>query len=129
MGEAPVTSGTAHISTTMFSSGSRQLQAIFVPDPLSPYGFGLTSIATQTVNTVASALFTPFAPTLFVLGGVKRIPVAKGDFDGDGKMDIAASRSGAHISLFISATGRRRQPRIGSPFQQELRRWRSLPRT
>jgi uncharacterized repeat protein (TIGR01451 family) len=119
LGEAPVSSGTAHINTIMLSSGSRQLAAIFVPDPLTPYSVGFAPIVMQTVNPVASGSLAPFAASPLVLGGSKvGYLVANGDFNGDGKMDIAAMDSGSHsVTIYLGNGSGGFTPSIGSPFQ------------
>jgi uncharacterized repeat protein (TIGR01451 family) len=120
LGAVPVSSGTAHLTTIMLNSGSRQLEALFTPGSVSPYNFSFTATPTlQTVNAVASGPLTPFPSSPLILGGSKSgYLVATGDFNGDGKMDIAAMDSGSHtVTIYLGNGSGGFTPSIGGPFQ------------
>jgi uncharacterized repeat protein (TIGR01451 family) len=118
LGAVPVSAGTAHINTIALAPGVRQLEAVFVPDPSSPYNFSFTPPTSQTVNAVPAATLTPMASSPLVLGGSHvGYLVANADFNGDGKMDIAVLDPGSHaVTVYLGNGSGGFTPSIGGPF-------------
>jgi hypothetical protein len=98
LGSSPLASGTAARATTLLPSGTRFLHASYSGD--STYAFSTSPILTQTVNTVPTSGFSPgidFATRSPVP------PIAVGDFNGDGAVDIAvASGAENQVQVFLA---------------------------
>ena len=120
LGTAAVSAGAAHLNTIMLGAGPRLLAAVFVPDPTTPYSLSVTpALSSQTVNTAPAASLTPMASSPLVLGGSHvGYLVANGDFNGDGKMDIAAVDSGSHtVTIYLGNGSGGFTASAGGPFQ------------
>jgi hypothetical protein len=83
LGSKPLSSGTASISTILLPAGNRRLTAYYSGD--STY-LAASATVTQTVKTTAAV---GFRGSLVSLGSVDPNGVAVGDFNGDGKPDLA----------------------------------------
>ena len=95
LGVSAVTGGKASLTTDMLASGKRLLRAYYSGD--GTYSPGFSPALVQTVNTLPAYGFqTPvnYATGSFVTS------TAVGDFNGDGKADIAVSDS-SHVYLFL----------------------------
>ncbi len=90
LGTSPVTGNQAVFTTALLNAGAHALHASYNPDLTSPYGRA-SAIASLTVNALAANGFTAGNPLPsnrnFPLAG----PVVIGDFNGDGKPDLAGS--------------------------------------
>ncbi len=116
-GTAPVSSGTAHLNTLLMTPGTRLLGAVFVPD--QPYTYSYSPFVMHTVNAIPSASLTPFASSPLVLGGSRvGYLVATGDFNSDGKMDIAVVDSQSHtVTIYLGNGIGGFTASSGGPFQ------------
>jgi hypothetical protein len=89
--KAPV-SGTASISTILLPAGSRKLRAYYSGD--ANYAPSVSSVYAQTVNAAAPLGFA-LCTTLAGLSGAVLDGALVGDFNGDGKADLAIGRANA----------------------------------
>jgi len=80
LGSSPVSSGSARLTTTLLPSGVRPLRA--------RYQASQSNVVQQTVNAQASYAFKP--ASYFSIGNIART-IAQGDFNRDGKPDLAVA--------------------------------------
>ena len=84
LGTRPLSSGTASLSTILLPTGSRKLSAYYSGD--ANYVSG-TATFTQIVKSVPAVGFS--AEGVLSLGSLNPTGIAVGDFNGDGKADLA----------------------------------------
>ena len=89
--------GQATFTTSLLPSGSGSLYAYYSGD--LNYAASTSAIVTQTVNAAAAA---GFAALRYYPGGVNGDTFAAGDFNGDGKADLAIADTASNsISVFL----------------------------
>jgi hypothetical protein len=97
LGDGAVSGSQALLTTHLLATGTRSLRAHYSGD--SSYAPADATILPQTVNSVVAASFSP-AVTYPV--GIAAGAVVTGDFDSDGKLDLAVcSYFGSAIDIFI----------------------------
>jgi hypothetical protein len=93
----PVIGGQATLSTNLLPSGNQSLKAYFGLS--ANYGASISSALTQAVNALPA---NGFQPAVFYPSSTDPLSVAVGDFNGDGKPDLAvANFEGNNVSVFI----------------------------
>src|SRR4051812_33624249 len=92
LGTGTLTVGKATLTTTLLPAGTRSLKAIYSGD--ANYTLSTSSPVFQTVKTVPS---TAFGYPVVTPAGI--IPSVVGDFDGDGKNDLAGLTLGDSTAL------------------------------
>ncbi len=97
LGIATASSGVASFSTPALSAGSHKLTAYYRDQPNAT--IGTSSAVTQTVKASAGGAFTALSPF-----GANLSPVAAamGDFNGDGKVDVALALTGGNVAVLLS---------------------------
>jgi hypothetical protein len=101
LGTAPISSfmvhpaGVASLSTILLSAGTHQLTAYY-RDEVNAVA-GTSNVVTQTVNAVAGGAFTAQTPMAIAPAG----SVVTGDFNHDGKVDLAFVQSFADIGSSV----------------------------
>ena len=96
LGVSSISGGQAMFTTRLLGTGARSLHAHYSGD--TTYAPSDSAIVTQTVNSVAAASFSPAVNYPISLGAGS---VASGDFNRDGKTDLAVCSSTVGDSLTI----------------------------
>ena len=95
----PMSGGVSVLETSLLNSGAHSLQARYSGDVT--YAAISSAVLTQTVNPVAAQGFAA-GPSYSVIKGATSI--AEGDFNGDGRPDIAVG-SATGVSVLIAGGG------------------------
>jgi hypothetical protein len=99
LGSKPLSSGTASISTILLPAGSRKLTAYYSGDAANLAG---TAGITQTVKSVAEV---GFRSSVVSVAPASLTNLAVGDFNGDGKADLAMpgslTGSGSVVTILL----------------------------
>ena len=103
LGSATIASGTAQLSVRSLGAGGHSLRAVYSGNAV--YGNPITSeeVATSlnVAFTVNASAGNGFAKTFIPSGGNNAMALAIGDFNGDGKADLAlANRVSNSVTLF-----------------------------
>ena len=103
LGSAPLNaSGIAQFSTTLLASGTRSLRAIY-SGVSGAWKSSQSGVVSQVVNQpAASAGFSQMAS---YITGIYPYSVAAGDFNGDGKPDLAVANLGGQSVSVLPGTG------------------------
>ena len=103
LGTKPLSSGSATFSTVLLPAGARKLTAYYSGD--SNFLSARSAPFVQTVRSIPGAGFGPGAP--ISLGSALPASVAVGDFNGDGKVDVAlpGGQSGPSIVTVMLGKG------------------------
>ena len=113
LGTSPVSAETAVLTTTALPSGSRSLRAYYSGD--SNFFAATSPTITQTVTVLPSGVFKGSA--LSTGAGSQPYGVAAGDFNRDGRQDLAVVHSGSNaVSIWLSNGGGGFTQSAGSPF-------------
>ena len=103
LGSSPVVNQSAILSTAAIPAGTQSIYASFSGD--ADYGPSSSNTVTQVVNAVPATGFQ--APAAYATGK-SPFAIASGDFNGDGKVDLAIANSGDNtVSILLgTAMGR-----------------------
>ncbi len=97
LGIAPVSSGIAHLVTNALPAGLQKLTARY--DGNVSYGASTSGVFSETVKPVLSGSLVPLAN---LIAGSNPTSVVYGDFNGDGKADIAvANQFSASVNIYL----------------------------
>ena len=99
LGTVPMAGGSATLNTSLLSSGSHSLHAFYMGD--GTYQATSSAALAQAVNPVATQGFQAGAGNPIAGGATS---VATGDFNGDGRPDIAAVTSSG-INILLGGSG------------------------
>ena len=102
LGSKPLSSATASIFTTLLPAGARKLTAFYSGD--ANFVSATSNLITQTVKTLAGAGF--LAGTPLSVAPAAPTSVVVGDFNGDGKADIAVPGGRTGPSTVTVALGK-----------------------
>jgi hypothetical protein len=97
LGTAALTGGQATFSTIFLPSGHRSLDAYYGGD--ANYAASTSVKVAQTVNAVPGGGFQ--AAVDYGTGAAYQSSVAVGDFNGDGKADLAVDSGGGNVSVLL----------------------------
>jgi hypothetical protein len=99
LGVATLSGGTASRSTILLPTGARSLWAYYAGD--TTYNVSTSATLPQVVNAYASINFNAAALSPFSTGQFPQAQ-AVGDFNGDGRMDVAVANYGSeNITLYL----------------------------
>jgi len=102
LGIGKVSGGRATLSTTLLPSGNRLLKAYYRGD--ASFAAGASPVLAQTVVALPQSGFKPAVniniPALFSVGSSPQ-SVAIGDFNGDGKADLAVANFYGTVSVLL----------------------------
>ena len=115
LGVAPVLSGVATFTTTLLAAGSRSLTALYVGGGAAAYGTSLSPVFAGRVNAQPADRYTAASGSPFGAGG-DPIAMAVGDFNGDGKVDLAIANYFGGVTVLLGAGGGSFTAALGSPF-------------
>jgi len=101
VGVVSVSNGTASLTTSLLAAGTRQLRGEYQANETDQAS--ISSVFTETVTRLfAGSLTLADHPA----SGVNPAGIATGDFNGDGRTDMAvANEIGPNISIFLGAGG------------------------
>ncbi|MDR3702882.1 MAG: FG-GAP-like repeat-containing protein [Candidatus Sulfopaludibacter sp.] len=115
LGVAPVLSGVATFPTTLLASGSRSLTALYVGGGAAAYGTSLSPAFGERVNAQPADRYITASGSPFGAGG-NPISVAVGDFNGDGKADLAIANFFGGVTVLLGNGSGSFTAAPGSPF-------------
>jgi hypothetical protein len=102
LGVAPVMSGHASMTTRSLGSGNHTLSARFDPDPTSPWAASYSAIVSLAVNAAPAKTFR--APASYAVPPYGAL-IVNGDFNGDGKADLAVMGSNSLTVMLGNGDG------------------------
>ncbi len=94
LGSASVTAGVAILSPVQLPSGNLSLRAYYAGDSMNPPA--TSAVFYETVNALPGNGFQPFIQTYAAASAI-----AAGDFNGDGKQDLAVVDGYQTVSVFL----------------------------
>ena len=115
LGTAPIASGAATFTTALLASGTRSITARYVAGANSGYNPSLSSPWTQAVNAQPERDLVAQSPGTFAGSGPYFEAV--GDFDGDGKADLAiVDQNSNNVTVLLGNGAGGFAPSSNSPF-------------
>ena len=114
LGVATLSGGKAVMTTILLAAGHKSLTALYGGDPT--YASSVSTPVALTVNTNPSGGFRPAPGNPFAVGyGVTAVAV--GDFNGDGRQDLATANNGSdNVTVLLGDGLGGFTPAHGSPF-------------
>ncbi len=113
LGDAPIVSGTATLSTVALPAGNRSLRAYYPGD--ATYALASSAAVNESVTAIAGNGFAGVDGPFPV--GTKPVAMAMADVNGDGLADLIAPNLGSNnTSVLLGNRGGGFSPAPGSPF-------------
>ena len=103
LGEAPLVSGTAVLTSIRLQTGERSLVAHYSGD--SRYASNLSTAVMMTVNSRPALGFAPVSGSYTFPVGLDPRSLAVGDFNGDGRADLAIANFGGNNVTVLLGNG------------------------
>jgi hypothetical protein len=98
LGDSAVSGGQAVLTTQSLTTGLRSLRAHYSGD--STYAPADAPALAQTVNSLPAA---GFSPVLTYFANTGEGPVATGDFNHDGRIDLVVAGSSNYVTIFLGS--------------------------
>jgi hypothetical protein len=114
LGDATLSAGTATLGTIALPAGTHSLRAYYSGD--GTYDFATSGVVPQTVSTNPGNIFLAASGSPFPAGTAPAY-IAMGDFNGDGRPDLAIANSGSNnLSVLLGTGNGGFSAASGSPF-------------